>query len=97
MNAEVVAGLVVGMVEVYLILGLIFAVPFVLFLAKRVDHAAKGSTWGFRVLVIPGVTLLWPLLLKRVLKGQETPVECNAYRLRSTRGPKMPTAKETTQ
>ncbi|MDH3639349.1 MAG: hypothetical protein OES09_12945 [Gammaproteobacteria bacterium] len=81
MSAETVARLIVGVVEGYLVLGLIFAVPFVLFLASRVDPSAKGSTWGFRVLVLPGVTLLWPLMLTRVLKRQERPVECNAHRL----------------
>lgn len=97
MSAETVARLVVGTVEAYLVLGLIFAIPFVLFLAKRVDHAAKGSTWGFRVLVIPGVALLWPLLLKRVLKGQETPEERNAHRLGALSKPKTPMTKETVQ
>ena len=80
MDAESIAHLIVNTVQVYLLLGLLFAVPFVLFLAKRTDHSAKGSTWGFRMIVIPGVTLLWPVLLKRILKRETTPVECNAHR-----------------
>lgn len=80
MDPESIAHLIVSTVQGYLLLGLLFAVPFVLFLAKRTDHSAKGSSWGFRIIVIPGVTLLWPVLLKRLLKRQTTPVECNAHR-----------------
>jgi hypothetical protein len=80
MTAESIAALIVSTVQAYLFVGLLFAVPFVLFLANRVDPSAKGSTWGFRVLVIPGVALLWPLLLIRLLKGQPQPTECNAHR-----------------
>jgi hypothetical protein len=87
MNAESIAALIVSMVQTYLILGLLFAASFVLFLANRIDPSAKGSTWGFRVLVIPGVALLWPLLLIRLLRGQQQPMECNAHRRLVARRP----------
>ena len=65
----------------YLGCGLVFAIPFALFGVKRIDpHAAHGS-WGFRLLIIPGTTALWPLLLWRWLKGiHEPPEECTAHR-----------------
>ncbi len=80
MSALTVAGVIVGTVQTYLAIGLLFALPFVLFLIGRVDPSAKGGTWGFRILVIPGVSLLWPLLLMRLVRGRTTPVECNAHR-----------------
>ena len=43
--------------------GVLFAVPFVLKGAGAVDPAAKGGTWGFRVLTFPGVVALWPWML----------------------------------
>jgi membrane protein implicated in regulation of membrane protease activity len=66
---------------IYVICGLLFAVPFVLLGVKKIDqHAAHGS-WGFRFLIFPGVVALWPLLLRRWLKGiSEPPEERNAHR-----------------
>ena len=65
----------------YLACGFVFAVPFVLTGAKRIDpHAAHGS-WGFRVLILPGTLFLWPLLAKRWLSGAVEPrEERNAHR-----------------
>jgi uncharacterized membrane-anchored protein len=80
MTAEAIAAGIIFTVQAYLIIGLVFAVPFVLLLVNRVDPSAKGSTWGFRILVTPGVCLLWPLMLLRLLRGGTTPVECNAHR-----------------
>ena len=76
-----IAAFLVILTGVYLLCGLVFAVPFVLIGVGRIDlHAAHG-TWGFRVLIVPGTTLLWPLLARRWLKGvHEPPEERNAHR-----------------
>ncbi len=69
---------------VYLICGLVFAVPFAFLGAGKIDpHAAHGS-WGFRLLIIPGSALLWPLLARRWLSGvHEPPEEKNAHRVKA--------------
>lgn len=85
MTATDVVELLVYVVRGYLILGLVFAVPFALFLVQRVDPSVPGSTWGFRVIIIPGAALFWPLLLWRVVRGQKTPAECNAHRAAAAR------------
>src|SRR2546428_13661313 len=66
---------------IYLLFGLLFAIPFVLVGAGKIDpHAAHGS-WGFRVLIIPGTMFLWPLLAHRWMKGiHEPPEENNPHR-----------------
>ena len=66
---------------IYLACGLVFAIPFALIGVKRIDpHAAHGS-WGFRLLIIPGTVVFWPLLLCRWLKGvHEPPEEKNPHR-----------------
>lgn len=54
--------LVVGL---YLGAGVLFALAFVVRGVARVDPAAAGSSWGFRVMIIPGVATLWPLMALR--------------------------------
>ena len=50
----------------YLAVGALFAVPFAARWAGRLDPAAQGGSWGFRLLILPGATLLWPLLMVRL-------------------------------
>ena len=68
-------------VAFYLIGGFVFAIPFVCLGVGKIDpHAVHGS-WGFRLLIIPGTILLWPLLAFRWLSGaQEPPEERNPHR-----------------
>lgn len=69
------------LIGVYLICGLAFDVPFALVGAGRIDPHAAHGTWGFRLLIMPGTVLLWPLLARRWLKGvHEPPEERNAHR-----------------
>ena len=51
----------------YLALGLLFAMAFVWKGAGRIDPAAGASGFGFRLAILPGSALLWPLLLRRWL------------------------------
>jgi hypothetical protein len=76
----------------YLACGFIFALPFVLLGARKIDpHAGPGS-WGFRLLIIPGAMALWPVLLHRWYLGiHEPPEECNSHR-QAARNASNPTA-----
>jgi hypothetical protein len=67
---------------IYLLCGMIFAVFFALVGVGKIDPHAAHGTWGFRLLIMPGTILLWPLLALRWLKGvHEPPEERNAHRL----------------
>ncbi len=55
---------------IYLAIGLLFAVPFVIRWAGRLDPAAEKGTWGFRMAILPGVAALWPLLLLKMLRSR---------------------------
>jgi hypothetical protein len=70
----------------YAALGLLFAIAFVTRGIERVDSGAHGSGWGFRLIVLPGVVALWPLLLSRWMSRTALPVERNAHR-RAARAP----------
>ncbi|MEO1008542.1 MAG: hypothetical protein AAFX79_08245 [Planctomycetota bacterium] len=49
----------------YLGVGLLVAIPMAIRGVNRFDGAARDGTWGFRVLAIPGLAVLWPLVLLR--------------------------------
>ena len=55
--------------QAYALFGVLFAVPFVLKGAARLDPDAVGATWGFRVLIFPGAAALWPLLFVRWMRA----------------------------
>ncbi|NNG16282.1 MAG: hypothetical protein HKM89_07365 [Gemmatimonadales bacterium] len=70
---ESIAAALVWALSLYGLSGLIFALPFVVRGAGRVDPAARSGTIGFRILIIPGVIALWPLLLSRWMRGRSAP------------------------
>jgi hypothetical protein len=63
-----VAEFFVAALAVYGLAGAVFAVAFVLFGIHRIDPVAEHTPFGFRLIVIPGVAALWPLLLGRWLR-----------------------------
>lgn len=63
MFAELLVFVLLG----YAALGLAFAAAFVTVGVARLDPAARGTSWRFRALILPGSALLWPLLLTKWL------------------------------
>lgn len=53
----------------YAYAGLAVAALFILVGLNRIDSAGHGS-WLFRVLLVPGLVLLWPLVLVRWLQHE---------------------------
>ena len=80
------AGLLANALGLYLTVGLLFGIPFVWRGVHRIDPAAPGSTWGFRLIILPGVVALWPLLALRWLRGKPPAEERNAHRRAARRG-----------
>ena len=77
---EAVAGALVLAAGIYLAAGVLFAIPFAVAGIRRIDPAAHGAGWGFRLIVLPGVVAFWPLLAARWAQGAPPPVERNAHR-----------------
>ncbi|NEN98061.1 MAG: hypothetical protein F6J94_09870 [Moorea sp. SIO1F2] len=76
---------IIKLFRVYLVAGLIFAVPFVIFGVQRVDPNVHGWAIGFRIMIIPGVTAFWPMFATRLLRGKTLPTERNAHRISAKR------------
>jgi hypothetical protein len=55
--------------QIYALIGLVFSVPFLWRGAARLDPAAATSPLGFRLIILPGVVALWPLLAWRWVAG----------------------------
>lgn len=62
-----VAEAVVAAGYTYAAAGIAFALAFIAFGARRIDPGAAAGTVGFRILILPGVAALWPLLAWRWL------------------------------
>ena len=68
--AEAIAGGLTG----YLVLGLAFALVFVLRGVATIDPAARGMPLAARLLIVPGAAVLWPLLLWKWCTQKSPPV-----------------------
>ncbi len=73
-------GIILSIAVAYFTLGVVFAIPFALWGAKKVDPMAREGNWRFKVLLIPGSTLFWPFLLKRWLNATAPPEEWSRHR-----------------
>jgi hypothetical protein len=61
-------GEIVGLLPLsYLGVGAVFSLVYGLFLAGRLEPAARGAPAGFRLIIMPAAALMWPMLLGRLL------------------------------
>ncbi len=75
------AELIVIIIFIYLGLGFIAGFVITFFGVKKLDPAAKEGTIGFKLLIVPGLAVFWPLFVMRWIKGsKEPPLETNAHR-----------------
>jgi len=63
-----IAMLILDVAILYIAAGFVFAVYFVTAGLKRFDHQAAGAPVSFRLIVVPGAVVLWPVLIALSLK-----------------------------
>jgi hypothetical protein len=85
MSADAVATALVWLAGLYAACGLLFALVFLVRGVERLDPAARESSLGFRLVILPGVVALWPLLAGRWRAWRRSdregpPIESNAHR-----------------
>ena len=61
----VIAEWFINLLGVYTGIGLLFAIAFLTLGISQVDPDSKGSGVGFRLIILPGVAALWPVLFTR--------------------------------
>jgi len=61
----VLVNIILMMATVYLLAGSLFAIFFLSKGLEKMDTSAHGSGLGFRLIILPGTIVLWPVLLKK--------------------------------
>lgn len=64
------ADIVLGMLAAYLAAGVLFAVALLLGGLRRFDSSAAAAPMHVKLLLVPGMVALWPLMLRRALGWQ---------------------------
>ncbi|MFK7970620.1 MAG: hypothetical protein AB8F95_09640 [Bacteroidia bacterium] len=67
---EQIAQIILFIAAAYLAIGLIFSVFFYLKGMSKIDAITAESTWGFKLIVFPGVIAFWPFLLSKWRKNR---------------------------
>ena len=68
MNAVTV---ILAAVALYLVAGIIFTIIFQLKGLSKIDEGTHGSSWGFRIIIIPGCIVFWTALLRKWMKANK--------------------------
>lgn len=63
------AGWMAAVLGLYAVAGLLFALPFVGWGLPRIDAATRGTSFAFRLIILPGTAALWPVLLRQWLRS----------------------------
>ena len=71
MAAETFAGIIGTVLLSYICCGILFAIAFLSKGITKTDEAAHGSGLGFKIIILPGVIALWPVLLIKWLKAKK--------------------------
>lgn len=68
------ASAIVTVLGAYFAIGFVLALVYALGAAKRIDPDGAVMTWGARLIIMPGVAGLWPLMLVKLFKQTRPPV-----------------------
>ncbi|MEO0466038.1 MAG: hypothetical protein AAF216_05810 [Pseudomonadota bacterium] len=68
------ANLLVSFIGAYFVVGLIVALMFAFGGAKKIDPGAAGMPFQARLIILPGIIGIWPLMLHKFFNQSEPPV-----------------------
>ena len=60
--------IIVTIAIIYLAIGVLFVILFLWKGITKVDEGAHGGSIGFKIIIIPGVIVFWPVLLRKWMK-----------------------------
>lgn len=59
--------LILYIIAAYILIGLVFTLLFLIRWIDKVDEAATETSWGFKLIILPGCIVLWPMMLRKTL------------------------------
>ena len=65
----IIIKLILAVSAFYFLFGFLFAILFVIKGVEKIDEEAHGGTLGFRIIIIPGAMVFWPLLMRKWIKS----------------------------
>ena len=69
MSPKSMASFVLQAVAAYGVVGVLIGAAFAFYGVSRVDHAATGGPFGFRLMIWPASAALWPYIAFRWLRA----------------------------
>lgn len=74
--SEAIANVIVTGLGIYALIGLLVGLAYLFGGAGKIDPAAKGKGLPLRarLLIVPGVIGLWPLMLAKLFRQTEPPI-----------------------
>jgi len=63
--------ILLSLAGLYLLAGALFALAFLPKGITKVDEDAKGTSVWFRLIILPGVIIFWPALLKKWIQSNK--------------------------
>ena len=67
--------LILIVILIYALAGFIFMIPFIVKGITQIDQASEHSSFGFKLIIIPGIIVFWPVLLKKWLNSSKHNVQ----------------------
>ena len=68
------ANLLAAFIGAYFAVGLIVALAYAFGGAKKIDPGAAGMPLQARLIILPGIAGLWPLMLHKLFNQSEPPI-----------------------
>lgn len=61
---------ILDLMALYLIAGVLFSIYFYVKGSAQIDEGTKDTPWHFKLIIFPGVVLLWVALLTKLMRKQ---------------------------
>ena len=69
--AETIVSICLLIVAAYLFAGIVFTIFFQAKGISKIDEGVHGSSVGFRIIIVPGCIVFWPLLLNKWINADK--------------------------
>lgn len=59
--------LILYIIVTYILGGLVFSMIFLVRWIDKVDDATAETSWAFKLIILPGCIVFWPIMLRKTL------------------------------